>query len=1047
MKRKLLLIAFLCPLTLSAQQILDIGIFNAPANSDKLEVRIKPTQTVIGGAYTAGVFTVRFPSSYGVTLTAPGSLNNPLFRYALANQGTDGTYNYYSLSFVSPFTVNWTVGVEYPIAVLQINAGCGSGNGTFEIINNAWTIANNGNVYQELNGIEAQNILYQPTATAPLGTGMLDIIPPTITCPADKTVETDLNRCYYTNLGTAWDAIGNDNCPGFVIRYICSGATVDTVFNLNNIVFNKGLTTLQVTVTDGAGLTASCAFTVTVNDLQLPTISAPGDITIAVNTLSCSATGLVLGSALNTDNCPGQQVTNNAPAIFPLGTTTIIWTVTDAAGLTATATQRVTVQSNLMVTALKLSTTQACSANVSNLSFTLSGGVGSYTVVYSVNGILDTVTNYSSNKLIAVSPTLTSIYKIVSVTDSLGCKVSPMLFVDTLNVLPNPTLSNLQATNTQVCAGASGSFTANGLLPNTVTTFNYTIIPGGMFTLTATSSASGAYVFDPAINPPGVYGMSIQSVTVNGCTAQFASGNAASYTVKPLPTISGISASADVVCAGTSVSIIASGLPPNVSATLDYTLNGVPGTETVLTIPFGTAILLAGVYAEGNYTVVITAITVAGCSTSTNLSATFMVDPFQPICGFSVAGTLATETGEGVEEATVTITGSSNSIPFSFSDFTDTLGYYSFNNTIPLASNYSLRPVRTDNPLNGVTTFDLVLISKHILGVTPLGSPYKIIAADANQSNSVTTFDIVELRKLILGIYQKLPNNSSWRFIDKQYVFPDTSNPFVPMFPDTIRGINTQMNALAQDFVALKVGDVNETVVPNFSAINQDRGNGETLWLKVSATDDVHKSGKIQSGEIFRVLFEPDAKVAGYQFTLEFTDLEVLDISGSEGMDADHFGIFQHAITGSFLPSSPQSTGAFYLTFRARSDGDLSQMLAVSNSITRSEAYSLGDEMQEMNLDLRFKEVSLDRTNFELYQSQPNPFSANTLIPFYLPENDEVSIAVFDERGAEIFYQQKYFDAGRNAFPIDGHLISGTGILFYKVKTSKGQAIRKMLKQ
>jgi hypothetical protein len=39
---------------------------------------------------------------------------------------------------------------------------------------------------------------------------------------------------------------------------------------------------------------------------------------------------------------------------------------------------------------------------------------------------------------------------------------------------------------------------------------------------------------------------------------------------------------------------------------------------------------------------------------------------------------------------------------------------------------------------------DLVLISKHILGLEPLNSPYKMIAADANKSNSITTFDIVE---------------------------------------------------------------------------------------------------------------------------------------------------------------------------------------------------------------------------------------------------------------------------------------------------------------
>ena len=37
------------------------------------------------------------------------------------------------------------------------------------------------------------------------------------------------------------------------------------------------------------------------------------------------------------------SITNNAPALFPIGVTTVTWTATDASGNTATATQTVTV--------------------------------------------------------------------------------------------------------------------------------------------------------------------------------------------------------------------------------------------------------------------------------------------------------------------------------------------------------------------------------------------------------------------------------------------------------------------------------------------------------------------------------------------------------------------------------------------------------------------------------------------------------------------------------------------------------------------------------
>lgn len=1236
MKKLLLQLLILFPLALSAQEILDVGIFNDPAGSDKLQVRLKPTETVTNGNHTAGVFTVRFLSTYGVTLTAPTPLNNPLFRYGLANQGTDGTYNYYSFSFVSPFTVNWTAGVEYPIAILQINAGCGNGNGTFEVINNTWTNDNNGDVYLELNGIESQNIIYQATASAPLGVGMLDTIPPTITCPANQTVVTDLNACRHIHSGTDWDALGDDNCPGFVIQYILSGATVDTFFTLDDALFNKGLTNLSVTITDGAGQMDNCNFTVTVNDTVPPKLTPPPTVIVAPNLPGCMANGVVLGNATFSDNCPGAGIVNDAGATFFLGNTIITWTATDAAGLITTATQTVTVQTSLSASALNLSRNLMCSKDTATISFSLSGGTAPYSLVYSANGVNVPIANYMNNQPITVSPSVTTGYTLVSVTDTFDCTVFPLNLTDTLTVLPlptlsslvpsdsticqgdsvaftangllpgvsttfnytlspgspasltgmssatgtftfpfaanppgdhtmsiqsitvdgctanftggnsgtytvkpNPTLSSLQASATNVCQGDSVTITANGLVPNQLMTFNYTLTPGspasqtgtssaaGTFTfkvasnqpgmvtvtiqsitmdgcstnfnagnttsftvkpsptlsslqasasavcvgepvsfiahglipndsttfqytlspggpgmLTGVSSAAGTFTFAPEIHPIGSYGMSIQSITVNGCTTQFSTGNSGTYTVSALPTISSILPSAMAVCLGTPVHIIANGLPPDVSATFTYTLNGTPGSQTVLSNSTGTAILLSAIYPEGDYTVTITAVTVAGCTLMTNLSTLFSVDPFSAMCGFTVAGRLATETGNGVEEATVTIDGESNMVPFSFMDFTDTSGAFSFVNTIPLASSYTITPAKNDNPLNGVTTYDLVLISKHILGSELLNSPYKMIAADANKSNSITTFDIVEFRRLILGIYVNLPNNSSWRFVDRFYVFPNPNNPFVPQFPVTVSETNLQMSALAEDFVALKVGDVNGTAVLGARAGNEARNLSKTLIFKVRSE---LPGAQVKAGETFTLHFSPEEPVAGYQFTLDLNDLEVLDIQGGAGMGPDHFGLFPDAVTASFVSGEPAQTGAFSMTFRARSDGMLSQMLGISSRITRAEAYGPDPDLQEMQVDLRFEGES-GVPSFELFQNRPNPFSGATRIPFFLPEATEVRLTIYNELGSVLYAHEDRFEAGQNSFTLEANQLSGSGMLYYKVETSTAAAIKKMLR-
>ncbi|MEO6758925.1 MAG: hypothetical protein ABIO24_05680, partial [Saprospiraceae bacterium] len=127
-----------------------------------------------------------------------------------------------------------------------------------------------------------------------------------------------------------------------------------------------------------------------------------------------------------------------------------------------------------------------------------------------------------------------------------------------------------------------------------------------------------------------------------------------------------------------------------------------------------------------------------------------------------------------------------------------------------------------DNPLNGVSTYDLVLISRHILGLESLDSPYKLIAADVNKSNSITTFDIVELRKLILGIYQELPDNTSWRFVQAAYAFPNPNNPFQTAFPEKISLPALVAGMAAADFYGIKIGDVNCSAL-SYSAPAEDR--------------------------------------------------------------------------------------------------------------------------------------------------------------------------------------------------------------------------------
>jgi len=133
-----------------------------------------------------------------------------------------------------------------------------------------------------------------------------------------------------------------------------------------------------------------------------------------------------------------------------------------------------------------------------------------------------------------------------------------------------------------------------------------------------------------------------------------------------------------------------------------------------------------------------------------------------------------------LQGATITLSGAASQTATSTAN-----GGYSFV-SLAKGSDFTVTPQLDKNHLNGVSTFDLVLIQKHILNVQALNSPYKMIAADVNNSKSITTLDLIALRKLILNIDQTFQNNTSWRFVDAAYKFPNASNPWAATFPEVV---------------------------------------------------------------------------------------------------------------------------------------------------------------------------------------------------------------------------------------------------------------------
>jgi len=164
----------------------------------------------------------------------------------------------------------------------------------------------------------------------------VDVSAPVIATPANITVE-------------ATAASGAAKTVASIAAFLNAAITSDAVDGAglasNNApaTFPIGATIVTFSATDTAGNAAtSVVATVTVSDTVAPVIvGTPLANVLAEATGLNTAVTLALPSA--TDAVGVISVTNNAPATFPIGTTVVIWTATDAAGNTSFANQSVVV--------------------------------------------------------------------------------------------------------------------------------------------------------------------------------------------------------------------------------------------------------------------------------------------------------------------------------------------------------------------------------------------------------------------------------------------------------------------------------------------------------------------------------------------------------------------------------------------------------------------------------------------------------------------------------------------------------------------------------
>jgi hypothetical protein len=403
----------------------------------------------------------------------------------------------------------------------------------------------------------------------------------------------------------------------------------------------------------------------------------------------------------------------------------------------------------------------------------------------------------------------------------------------------------------------------------------------------------------------------------------------------------------------------------------------------------------------------------------------------------TITGNVSTETSDNVLNVQVQINGS-NLLPIS----TNGNGLFTFPAMQP-GGNYTVVPDKNNDWKNGVSTLDLVDIQKHLLGIKPLSSPFKMIAADANNSKSITAIDLVELRKLILGIYSELPYNSSWRFVDKGYSFPDSYNPWSQVWPETHQLSPLSQGMNTADFYGIKVGDVNNTVKANANSITP-RGSGEILGLVVD--DRTIASGATVEVPVYA---NTDGSIEGLQFSFDLgTGLQFVGVKpGILDVTEDNFGWINNSIITSSWNKAQgvkvdQKQPLFTLMLKADHTARLSEAITLATAPTHPEAYTVESDIMDLGLTFRGTEASY---TFELLQNEPNPFNGSTQIGYVIPESGQVTLTLFDLTGRELFKQTLNGNKGLNKFEVLKDQIGAQGVVYYQVQFQGYTATKKML--
>lgn len=586
----------------------------------------------------------------------------------------------------------------------------------------------------------------------------------------------------------------------------------------------------------------------------------------------------------------------------------------------------------------------------------------------------------------------------VTVTNA-GCAATSNQVPVTVNALPNTPVITPNGP-TSFCTGGSVVLTSSAVTGNTW-------FPGLQTTQAINVTTSGTF--------------QVAVVDANGCSA---SSTTTTVTVSSPPSAP-TAASNSPVSQGASINLTASTIS---GATYYWTgPNGYTSTSQNPSIS-GASASDAGIYS-------VVAV-VGGCTS--NVSTT-TVTVTQGGGTSTITGLVKTEINQPIRTVTVDLAGAS----------TDTyltspgVGTYSLTGVTGGAHTVVANKSNDTITNNGVTTFDLILMQRHILTTDTLATAYKVIAADVDRGGSVTTLDIILTRRVILQQVPTFPKGRLWVFVPASQTYGTWYQPWPFDTSMTIASLSNQSNV---DWIGCHLGDVNNSYNPNTAKTIQ---YARDIMFELP-------SMRAESGDVITVpvRVKDFNDVSGFQFSMNWNAQELEFINAADGVLDIHEGANQ--VSNGKLAivwtkddaeglTLDDGTEVFYLNFRVKGSNGIASPVSITGSKIPMEAVS-GD-LEYLRIRTTNGEIEIgdmpsagghNTGGYALHQNFPNPFDDQTEIRFEVPERSQVEFVIRNVAGTEVMRITGSYDAGSHSIVWDGKNQSGVqmtaGVYFVQMR-------------